>query len=58
MDIAALSTSLSLQKVQSEAGVSLLKNSMDASQAQAAALIKMIEAINPEGMGTNIDITA
>ncbi len=58
MDIAAASTSLALQKVQAEAGVSILKKTIDASQTQAQQLIQMLEIANPEGMGQHIDALA
>ena len=56
MDIAALSTSLSMVETQNQLGVMLLGKSMDTAEVLGDGMVKMMEqSVNPN-VGQNIDI--
>lgn len=60
MDIAALSTSMSMSNVQNAVGISVLKMAMDSSKQTSAQMNKLMEssnmAIDPN-LGQNLDVT-
>ncbi|QXM05183.1 YjfB family protein [Crassaminicella indica] len=56
MDIAAMSTIMSQEKVMQQASLSVMKMAMDTSKSQSVELTKMMEqSVNPH-VGGNIDI--
>ncbi len=56
MDIAALSTAMSMADVQSQVGVAMLSKSLDTVEDLGDGMVKMMEAsVNPN-LGQNIDI--
>ncbi len=59
MDIAALSTALSQNKVQEAAAVQVQKLAMNSAETQGAALVKMMsETITDPSLGNRVDIFA
>ncbi|HEX3078693.1 MAG TPA: YjfB family protein [Lachnospiraceae bacterium] len=57
MDIAAYSSSMSLQNVNMQVSTSVLKMSMDTLEEAGESMIKMMEqSVNPN-VGSNIDIS-
>ncbi len=61
MDIAALSTSLSMISMQSQVGTAVLDNAMESSEALGAGMVQMIDAaamersVHPH-IGSNLDL--
>ncbi|MCK9171573.1 MAG: YjfB family protein [Treponema sp.] len=65
MNILALSTAMSQDNVREQASVSLLKSSMDMMKTTGADMVKLIASgsvpsstVNPDGVGTNVDLYA
>lgn len=63
MDIAAVSMQLSSAQIQQSAGISVAKKAMDSQEAQAADLLKMMDAAAPRqipqsGLGQFVDVRA
>ena len=57
--IAALSTSMSMAEAQQSAAVSVMKEVMDTQEAQAAALIQNLQAVNfTPAFGSKLDVLA
>lgn len=57
MDIAALSSVLSQQKVMSNFSVAVMSKSLDTAEATGEAITKMLEQSVQPNLGQNIDIT-
>jgi len=56
MDIAALSTAMQMQQLQSDVGMAVLDNSLEMIEDLGEGVVKMMEAsVNPD-LGQNIDI--
>ena len=59
MDIAALSTALSQNKVQEAASVQVQKLAVDSAEAQGAALVQMMtQSITDPALGNRVDLLA
>jgi hypothetical protein len=59
MDIAALSTALSQNKVQEAASVQVQKLAMNSAEAQGAALVQMMtQSISDPALGSRVDLLA
>jgi hypothetical protein len=59
MDIAALSTALSQNKVQEVASVQVQKLAVDSAEAQGAALVQMMtQSITDPALGNRVDLLA
>lgn len=65
MDIVSLSTEMSQSNVRGQVSVSLLKSSIDMMKTAGSDMIKLIDsgaapaaAVNPDGVGTKIDLYA
>lgn len=57
MDIAGLSTALSMSRLSTEVGTALLDKTMETTEELGAAMVKMMErSVNPH-IGGNIDIS-
>lgn len=57
MDIASLSTALSMSQVNNDIGVLMLGKQLDTVEVMGDSMIKMMEqSVNPH-LGTNIDIS-
>ena len=57
MDIASLSTSLSMSKVNNDVGVLMLSKQLDTVEVMGDSMLKMMEqSVNPN-LGANIDIS-
>lgn len=58
MDIAALSTAMSMANVQADVGVAMLSKSLDNMEAMGEGMQKILEtSVNPY-IGGNIDVSA
>ena len=58
MDIAALSTTMSMMNVQSDVGVAMLSKSLDNMETMGEGMKKILEtSVNPH-IGGNIDVSA
>lgn len=59
MDIAALSTALSQNKVQETASVQMQKLAMNSAETQGAALVQMMtQSITDPALGNRVDLLA
>jgi hypothetical protein len=59
MDIAALSTALSQNKVQEAASVQVQRLALNSAEAQGAAIVKMIsQTITDPALGKRVDLLA
>ena len=62
MDIAGLSTSMSLARVQTDVGTAMLGKSLDTQQSQGQGVVNMIDAASMErsvapSVGSNFDMS-
>ncbi len=57
MDIASLSTTLSMSKVNNDVGVAVLGKQLDMVEVMGDSMIKMMEQSVTPHLGTNIDIS-
>lgn len=57
MDIASLSTALSMSKVNNDIGVLMLSKQLDTVDAMGDSMIKMMEQSVTPHLGANIDIS-
>lgn len=58
MDIAALSTAMSMTEVKTDYGIAMLSKSLDNMEVMGEGMKKMLEASVTPHIGGNIDITA
>lgn len=63
MDIAAMSMELSSARLQQSAGISVVKKAMSSQEAEAAGLMKMMDAsatghVPSDGVGQIVDVSA
>ncbi|MBQ6813911.1 MAG: YjfB family protein [Lachnospiraceae bacterium] len=58
MDIAALSTAMSMTEVKTDYGIAMLSKSLDNMEVMGEGMRKMLEASVTPHIGGNIDITA
>lgn len=56
MDIAALSTSMSMANLQTELGAALMSEAMDLAEVTGDGIQKMLEAAVCPNLGQNIDV--
>jgi len=56
MDIPALSIAMSMDKVNTEWGLAMMKNSLDNAETVSADLTKMMEASVTPNLGQSIDV--
>ncbi len=56
--IAQLSMTMAQQRIQSDFSAGMLKNVMDAQEESGAAIMEMLSASSPDGMGTVLDVRA
>lgn len=57
MDIASLSTALSMSQVNNDVGILMLSKQLDTAEAAGDSMIKMMElSVNPH-IGANIDVS-
>ena len=57
MDIAALSTMMSLNQAQNDAGVAILSKQLDSMEDMGDAMVKALEQSVTPHLGANIDIS-
>ncbi len=57
MDIAALSTALSMTEVQSQVGVAILDNSLENMEVMGDGMRKILESSVTPHLGQNIDVS-
>lgn len=55
MDIAALSTAMSMNNLQSDVGIAMLSKSLDTLEDAGDGMVKMMEASVLPNLGQNID---
>ncbi|MEZ5283872.1 MAG: putative motility protein [Vicinamibacterales bacterium] len=58
MDVAALAQSLKRDEFETERAVLVLRKQRDTQQAQAQALIQLVEQASPDGKGRLINVRA
>lgn len=56
MDIAALSTAMSMDRVQTDWGIAMMSKAIDTAEETSAALTKMMETSVAPNLGQNIDV--
>lgn len=57
MDIAALSTSMSMSELSTNVGVALLSKSLDSMEVMGDSMVKMLESSVTPHLGQNLDIS-
>ena len=57
MDIAALSTTLSMTEVQSQVGVAILDNSLENMEVMGDGMRKILESSVTPHLGQNVDVS-
>lgn len=57
MDIAALSTALSMTEVQSQVGVAILDNSLENMEVMGDGMRKILESSVTPHLGQNVDVS-
>lgn len=58
MDIASLSTALSMTKINNEIGVLMLGKQLDQAEVMGESMVKLLEQSATPHLGGNIDISA